>query len=241
MVIFIVTLLLGAPVKETTTQLIEKAVMLYESRHQDNANLNRSKELLESILRTEPNNSVAMYRLSQVYFTLGEYAKTKKEKLFWYEKGVDLAKQAIGVAPNLIWGHFWYVANLGQATKLKGIFSGLSAISEVKKEFERMMSLDSNNVWVLNALGNYYLELPEVLGGDPNKALAILHRALSIDSTYSALYLSLAKVYLRLKAPDKALMYLNRMLELKNPYPVADYLLEHKPQALKLLQELRSR
>ncbi|MEO0131441.1 MAG: tetratricopeptide repeat protein [candidate division WOR-3 bacterium] len=241
MLIFIITLLLGISANESTSQLIEQAIMLYDTRHQNSINLNRSRELLESILMAEPNNPVAIYRLSQVYFTLGEYAKSKKEKLFWYEKGANLAKRTITIDSNLVWGHFWYVANLGQATKLKGIFSGLSAISEVKKEFERMMRLDSNNVWVLNALGNYYLELPEVLGGDPNKALAILHRALTIDSTYSAIYLSLAKVYLKLKASDKALMYLNRMLTLKNPYPVADYLLEHKSQALKLLQELRRR
>ncbi|MCS7258169.1 MAG: hypothetical protein NZ601_02185 [candidate division WOR-3 bacterium] len=226
-------------IKPASDSLIQKAIRLFETRHENRAHLYQAKEYLEQAVVINPDNFVANYKLGQVYFTLGEEAQTKSEKVFWYDKGIKVAQRAKALDSNSVWGHFWYVANLGQLTKLKGVFSGIPQIKDVKKEFDIMMRLDSNNVWVLNALGNFYYELPEFLGGDINKALIILHRALTIDSTYSALYISLAKGYLRKKDYAKAYQYLKRVLDLKNPQSYADYILDHRPQALKLLKKLK--
>jgi tetratricopeptide (TPR) repeat protein len=232
-------LILLAGVKEDS--LINKAILLYENRHQNPNSLIFSKELLEKVVAQGSKDPVAYYTLGKVYFTLAEQESSKKIKLSYFKAGAEYSQQALQYEPNTLWGHFWYMANIGKIAQLRGPFSSLKLAQKVKNALELMWRIDSNNVWVLNAYANYYLELPEVLGGNVDKALELLKKAFEIDSGYSNLYISLARIYIKKRDYAKAESVLTKFMSLNSLYPAADYLLEDRPRAIKLLTEIRKR
>lgn len=227
---------MGAQTKDT---LLEQALHFFETRHLNTDYINASVRLLQQVIDSDSNNLTAHYKLAQVYYTIADHASTKQEKLLYFNKGIDYAQKAIRIDANSVWAHLWYLANLGAATQLKGVFSSLASVAEVKKELELMLELDPQNVWVLNAQANLLYELPGILGGDLDKSIAVLQKAIGIDPNYSILYITLANVYIKKKNYDNARLCLNQVLALENPSPLADYLIDDKPNALKLLRRLR--
>jgi tetratricopeptide (TPR) repeat protein len=221
--------------------LINQALQLFETRHLNANNTDASARILEKVLQTEPDNLTTHYKLAQVYYTIADHASTKQEKLHFFNKGIDYAQKAIRIDSSSVWAHFWYMANLGAATQLKGIFSSLASVSEVKREIGLILKLDPLNVWALNAQANVYYELPGILGGDLDKSIEILRRAIAIDQTYSILYISLANVYIKKKDYHNARFYLNQVLTLGNPHPLADYVIDDKPNAMRLLQQIHGK
>ncbi|MEO0091244.1 MAG: hypothetical protein ABIK61_00835 [candidate division WOR-3 bacterium] len=225
----------------TSDSLINQAIQLFETRHLNSNNINLSAEILANLTKREPNNLVANYKLSQIYFTIGDHVSNKSEKIKYFDLGLSYAKKALAIDSNSVWAHFWYLANLGALTQLKGVFSALAEVSEVKNEIETVLRFDSNNVWALNAQANFYYELPKVLGGNVDRSVEILNRALAIDSNYSTLYVSIAKAYIKKRNFSQAKFYLNKLLSLEKPWPLADYIIDDKPTGLKLLKEIEGK
>lgn len=225
----------------TSDSLINYAVHLFETRHLNSNNIYISEKILRELTQKETNNLIANYKLSQIYFTLADRSLNMSEKIKYFTLGLEYAQKAIAIDSGSVWAHFWYLANFGALTQQKGIFNSLSAVSEVKKRIETLLRLDYNNVWSLNAQANIYYELPKVLGGNVDKSIEILNRALTIDSNYSILYISIAKSYIKKKNFSKAKFYLHKLLSLENPWPIADYIIDHKPTALKLLKEIEAK
>jgi tetratricopeptide (TPR) repeat protein len=221
--------------------IIDKALQLFETRYENLANITTSAQMLEDVIKTDSGNLAANYKLSQVYYTIADHAQTKQEKLHYFDKGIEMGRKAMQIDNNSVWAHFWYMANLGAATQLKGIFNSLASVSEVKKEIDIVLRLDPANVWALNAKANIYYELPGILGGDCNKSIEILNRAIQIDSGYSILYISLAKVYIKKKDYTNARINLNKVLTFQNPWPLADYIIDDKPNAVKLLEQIKDK
>ena len=218
--------------------MIDKSIQLFETRHLDTTYLTTSANILEDIVKNEPNNLLVNYSLSKVYYTLGDHAEIKNEKLAYYYKGLEYGKKAIQLDSSSAWAHFWYMANLGQIAQLKGIFKSLVSVSEVKKEIDIVLRIDPNNVMALNAKAMVYYDLPGILGGDLNKSIALLKRAIEIDSNYSMAYVTMGKSYIRKKDYKAARLYLNKVLSLENGWPIADFIMDDKPEAIKLLKEI---
>ncbi|MCX8015130.1 MAG: hypothetical protein N2748_03845 [candidate division WOR-3 bacterium] len=240
-VLLATAILIFTPSTDSIDSIINKAIWLFETRHINSANINISAGLLENLIKTQPHNLIAHYKLSQIYFMIGDHAKTKSEKIRYFDLGLNYAKRALAIDSNSVWAHFWYFANLGALTQQKGVFSSLVTVNEVKNEIETVLRLDSNNVWALNAQANFYYELPTILGGDADKSIAILNRALAIDSNYSMLYVSIAKAHIKKKNYAMARFYLNKLLALENPWPLADYVIDDRPTAIRLLKEIESK
>lgn len=220
---------------------VDKAVLLFETRHQNPTYLATSANMLEQALKDDTNNVYITYMLSQVYYTIADHAENKKDKLDNYYKGLWYGKKAIQLDYNCAWAHFWYMACLGRISLLKGIFNSLTSVGESKKEIDIVLSLDPNNVMAYNAKAMIYYELPGILGGDANKSIALLKKALSIDSNYSMAYVTLGKCYIKKKDYKNARIYLNDVLSLQKGWPVADFIMDDKPEANQLLKEIEGR
>ncbi len=109
---------------------------------------------------------------------------------------------------------------------------------ESKKEIDIVLKLDPNNVKAYNAKAMIYYELPGILGGDANKSITFLKRAIEIDSNYSMAYVTMGKCYIKKKDYKTAQQYLNKVLALQNGWPVADFIMDDKPEAIKLLKQI---
>ncbi len=236
-----IILFLGFCFSQDLNAQIEQAIELYETRHLKKENLMASFQILSDIVRNEPDNLRANYELSKVYYLLGDRAEKKAEKLQYYEKGKEYGKRAISLDKNSAWAHFWYMVNLGRMGQTKGVLNSLSLVPEIKKEIETVLKLDSKHTGAMDAGAMLYYELPALLGGNLNKSIEYLKRGIAIDSNYTILYVDMAKVYIKKKDYEKARWFLNKVLEIKNPTYQADYILDDKPDALKLLELIKAK
>ncbi len=226
---------------QVNDSLINEAVKLYETRHLNHNNLEASARLLAQVIESDPKNIRALYEYSKVCYLRGDDARDKKEKLKFYKQGVELAKKAKNIDDGCAEAHFWYLVNLGRMGQTKGILNSLGLVPEIKKEIDKVLKLDSLHTGALDARAMLYYELPGLLGGNLNKSLDALNRALRIDSSYTVLYLDIARVFIKKKKYEKARWFLNRMLNIKKPRYEADYLLHDRPGALKLLKEIEEK
>lgn len=218
--------------------IINEAIKLFETRHLNPNNLATSADILKDLIKSDSNNVRLNYTLAQVYYTLGDLAKQKQEKSANYYKGLNHSKKAISLDSACAWAHFWYMACLGQISQIKGIFNSLASISEIKREIDIVLRLDPNNVMAYNAKAMIYYELPGILGGDVNKSISLTKKALEINPNYSMAYVTLAKSYIRKKDYRTARAYLSQVLNLQNGWPTADFILDDKPEAIKLLKKI---
>lgn len=226
---------------QSSDSLVDIAIELYESRHLNSTNLMKSAEVLDSLAQAEPENVRVLYEYAKVHYLLGDEAQTKDEKLELYEKGKKLAKEAIKLDDKSVWSHFWYVVNLGRIGQTKGVLNSLASVPEIKKELDKILKLDPQHTGALDVKAMLYYELPGLLGGNLNKSYEALNQGIAIDSNYSLLYVDMGKVLIKKKEYEQARGYLKKVLELENPTYVADYVLDDRSDALKLLEEIKDK
>lgn len=226
---------------EDVNARIEQAIELYETRHLDKDNLAKSLEILSDIVKNEPDNLRVNYELSKLYYIIGDNATNKEEKLKNYNLGMEYGKKAMALNKNSAWAHFWYMVNLGRTGQTKGVLNSLSLVPEIKKEIDIVLKLDPKHTGAMDAGAMLYYELPGLMGGNLNRSIEYLNRAFAIDSNYTILYVDMAKVYIKKKDYERARWFLNKVLEIKNPTFEADYVLEDKPEALRLLEKIKDK
>lgn len=92
----------------------DEAQRLTAAYHEDPARIDRARDLLERALARD-RRVETMIALSRIYLLVGDVrARTPDEKLSAFERGRELGKRAIGLAPKSEDAHFWYVANTGR-------------------------------------------------------------------------------------------------------------------------------
>ncbi|MEO0124227.1 MAG: tetratricopeptide repeat protein [candidate division WOR-3 bacterium] len=226
---------------QSTDELINQAIQLYETRHLNKDNLKNSYEMLYDIVEKEPNNLRALYELSKVCYLMGDAQDGKDNKLEFYNKGIEYGKKAIKIDKNSVWAHFWYMVNLGRSGQTKGVLNSLGIVPDIKREIDIILKLDPQHTGAMDAGAMLYYELPGLMGGDLNKSIEYLNKAIAIDSNYTILYVDMAKVYIKKKNYEKARWFLKKVLEIQNPTYEADYILDDKPEALKLLEQIKDK
>lgn len=235
-------LLLAAAVSgQNVDSLIDRAVQLYETRHINAENLDQSAAILENVVKSDAKNARALYELSKVCFYLGDRAKEKKEKLDFFYKGRDYGEAAVGLDEGSPEAHFWYMVNIGRVGQTKGVLNSLVLVPKVREEIDKVLELDPKHTGALDAQAMLYYELPGLLGGNLNKSIEALNKGIALDSNYTLLYVDMAKVYIKKKDYEKARWYLNRAGQIITPTYEADHVLDDKPDAMKLLEEIKDK
>ncbi len=226
---------------EGSDALIDSAVTLYETRHFNSENLLQSYDILFDIVESEPQNPRAHYELSKVCFLLGDVASEKKAKLKLFEEGRDYGKEAMKMDDTSAWAHFWYMVNVGRIGQTKGVLNSLILVPEVEKEINKTLQLDPEHTGALDAKAMLFYELPGLLGGNLNKSIEALTEGIALDSNYTLLYVDMGKVYMKKKDYEKARWFLRKAVDIQNPTYEADHVLDDKPEALELLEEIKDK
>jgi tetratricopeptide (TPR) repeat protein len=229
--------------QKTSDQLVGEAVQLYGTRHLNPPNLQKSQELLKTVLEKEPDNLRANYELARVCYIAGDSLRqdNKDAALGLYRTGMEYARKAIAINPDNPWGHIWYAVNLGRTAQVKGILNSLSSAAEIKKEIARALQIDPDNTIALDVEAVIYYELPGIFGGDTKRSIEDLTHAIKVDPNFSLPYVEMGRIFARKGDYAKAREYFQKVLALQNPTSPADYILLDRPHAEHLLKELEGK
>ena len=209
--------------------------------HEDRARIDRAREILEQeVARTGSLESLVL--LAWAHLAWADYrASTTEAKLASYERGRDVAKRAIDLAPQSPEAHLWYAANLGRWALTSGKLRAAFMLSTLRGEIDKILELDSNYVPGLSLAGSFYLETPALFGGDVPRAEGYLRKAVGLDPHFTRARVELGRCLIEQGRYTEARAELARVVDERQPSYPADWVLRHKPHAERLLAEIRSR
>jgi len=234
--------ILSAPAwSQSVDEETDYAVQLYETRHISADNLRESYQLLSRLTRENPGSLRAHYELSHACYLMGDASTSRTYKLKYYDEGYSVGKRAIEIDGNSADAHLWTVVNRGRQGQTRGVLNSLFMIPELKREIDAVLRIDPENTVAMDVKGMLYYELPSFAGGDLKVAQAALDAAIAIDPNYSVLYVDMAKVQIARKDFARARSYLNRLFEVEDPTYPADFELDDRPDAERMLSEIEGK
>ena len=237
---FVVLFLLTTSVALAETP-VEAARALVARYHEDQANIDRARDLLETALAKDRQVDT-MIMLSYVQFLWGDLrARNDDEKLAAYDRGRQLGERAVELAPKNPEAHVWYGINTARYGQTRGIMRSLFLLPTVQREIDTILSLDPKNTRGHSLAGNVYMTLPRVAGGDMARAEEHFKKGLAIDPHVTVLRVDLARLYIATGRYAKARQELTRVLEERAPRIVADWTVRDAPRARALLDSIKDK
>ena len=217
---------------------IEEARALIVNYHEDVTRLDRARDLVEKFLKTD-SRVEGMILLSRICFMWGDVrAKDEEEKLAAYDRGREVGKRAVELAPRNPEAHFWYAVNTGRWGTTKGVLRSLFLLPTLREEVEIILMLAPNDPGALGLAGNIELALP---WGDLDKADANFRKGLKVDPHYTAVRLDLARLLIKRGKYDEARRELRRVLNEKEPRFLSDWTVKHTKRARELLESIKDK
>jgi tetratricopeptide (TPR) repeat protein len=241
---YVLALLLAVPVTaiaRPATGAVALAWETVQNYHEDLTRLDRARDRLESEVARTPTLD-ALLLLAWAHLAWADHrATTTEAKLTSYARGRDVARRAIELAPQSPDAHLWYAANLGRWAITKGKLRAAFLLSTLREEIQTVLALDPDHVTGLSLAGSIFLEAPRLMGGDVARAEGYLRKALALDPRFTRARVELARCLIERRRYDEAREELRRVIDELQPTYVADWVVEHRPTARRLLEGIRAR
>jgi tetratricopeptide (TPR) repeat protein len=219
-------------------QEVTQADQLYAQRA-DLMQLRRGIVALRQALTQDPGNYDAAWKLSKFNYYLATHTDDTKGRDEAFRAGIESGKTAVRLQNEKPDGHFWLGANYGGAAQHSAI-QGLATVGDIQNEMDTVLRLDQGyqNGSAYMVLGLVYLNAPEIVGGDPKKAVAEMEKGLPFGEPNAFLHLHLAEAYSKVGRNNDARRELKKILDMT---PDPNYLPEYKEasaDAQKLLDQI---
>jgi len=209
--------------------------------HEDPPSIDRMRTQLTRAVQADPSVD-NLLALAEVAFIWGEIrARTAEEKLSAYDQGRRAAGRAVELAPHNAIAHLWYAVDTARWGQTRGLMRSLSLLPLLRKEIDTVLALDPTFAPAYSLAGQFYYEVPALLGGDIDRAETLFHTGLRLDPTYTSMRVGLAKVLIKKGQPAEARRELEAVLAEKTPANLADWTLKDSVQARELLGSLARR
>src|SRR3989475_11883444 len=234
-----VLLAAGSPAGAQTP--VEAARARVARYHEDPAALDRARDLLDAALAKDRKVDT-MVMLSYVQFLVGDVRATNaEEKLAAYDRGREIGRRAVELAPKSHDAHLWYAINTARWGETKGVLRSLFLLPTIREELTTLLELDPRSVRAHILAGNVFLEVPGFAGGDRAKAEEHFKKALEVDPRFTGARLDLARLYITETRNADARRELQRVISETTPTIVADWTVKDAPRARKLLESIKDR
>jgi tetratricopeptide (TPR) repeat protein len=220
---------------------VETARALIARYHEDQANIDRARELLTTALAKDRQVDTMIY-LSYVDFLWGDLrAKNSDEKLAAYDHGRNIGERAVELAPQNPEAHVWFAINTARYGQTRGVMRSLFLLPTVQREIDTILTLDPKNTRAHSLAGNVYMTVPRLAGGDMARAEDHFKKGLAIDPHLTVLRVDLARLYIATGRYPEARQELTRVLEERAPRIVADWTVRDVPRARGLLDSIKDK
>lgn len=237
----LLVVLLTLSLAHAQSPLVAELHTVATSYHQDPSQLDRIRDGLERIIKTDSHiaNLVALTRVS---FLWGDVrAISREDKLAAYDRGRQVAKRVVELAPRNVEGRFWYAANTARWGQIKGIVRSLFLLPTVQEEIRILLRLDPQFTPIYALAGNVYYEVPAWLGGDVKKAEEMFRKGLELDPHFTLMRLGLGKTLLKQGRVAEARQELQAVLEETRPSNPADWTLKDVKEARQWLEAITAK
>jgi tetratricopeptide (TPR) repeat protein len=221
--------------------MLDQAAYLFFNRHLAPGNLDSAYSLLAQARALDPTNEQCLYLWSRIHVQKGDLTESKSAKLSLYYRARAIAETLMTRNDDNANAHVWWAVAHGRVGQTRGVLNSLFMIPALKREVTRALELDPENATAYDVFGVFHSEVPSFAGGDIKKSVEYLTRGIEVDPNYSLLHLDLAKTYMSLKRWAEAREQLQAVLATENPTYPADTELDDKPEAEKLLAEIKDR
>jgi tetratricopeptide (TPR) repeat protein len=230
-----------APAVAPSQTPVAAARALVARYHEDPTVIDRARDLLEAALARD-RQVETMVMLSYVHFLYGDVRATATEdKLAAYDRGREVGKRAVELAPRNPEAHVWYGINTGRWGLTKGVMRSLFLLPTVREEVDATLALDPRNLRALALSGNVLLEVPGLFGGDRAKAEQQFRKALEIDPHFTVARVDLARVLIAMSRYADARRELQRVVDERTPNSLADWTVKDLPRARELLESIKGK
>lgn len=122
-----------------------------------------------------------------------------------YERGLELARQALALDDDNADAHFAVFGNEGRLMLLDGVTPNPISLLKVNRELDRALDLNPNHSDALAAKGGLYRQLPWALGGSLSRAEECLTKAIAADPEAVGARIELAATYRDMGEPQRSL------------------------------------
>jgi tetratricopeptide (TPR) repeat protein len=208
--------------------------------NEDLARIGRARDALESEVARRPGLD-ALLLLAWAHLLWGDYrASDVDAKLASYERGRDVAKRAIEMAPRSPEAHLWYVANLGRWAVTKNNLQAAFLLSTLKQEIQTVLQQIRQRA----GTGGRRVVLPRdpsLFGGRRPARRGYLRKALALDPHFTRARVELARCLIAQGRYDEARQELKTVLDERQPSYIADWVRKHRPTAERLMAEIRAK
>ncbi|UCE62845.1 MAG: tetratricopeptide repeat protein [Nitrospirota bacterium] len=179
--------------------------------------------------------------LAGLYLDLGnEIDQDPDQRIAEYKEGARVAQNALDLKEDLADAHFYYAANLGSAAYLQGILASLVNLQDLTDHVTRTLELQEKHAPAHHMRGMMLEELPWFLGGDSEKALQHLQRAVEIDNYYMHARLHLGEAYLDRDRINEAIQELQFVVLNEPRESKRKWAKQYRPEAERLLNEINT-
>ena len=124
-------------------------------------------------------------------------------------RGLARAEEAVRADPRDAVAHFAVFCNLGKRLEMerqgRRLFATLGDLHRVQREIDITLALAPDYPAALAAKGEMLVELPRLLGGNPQEGERLLRRAVALDPDDARMRLMLANVFRATGERDQAL------------------------------------
>lgn len=215
--------------------LIKQADDFYRQR-EDLAKLRQGIAFLHRARNADAQNYEANWKLAKSDYYLGDKTTDDKESDKAFKEGIDAGRIASRLAPDKPDGYFWTGANLGGRAKRNPLTKGITSIDDIRAAMNKTIEIEPayQGGSAYDVLAQ--IELTPLTGGQTEKAVEYLEKAVELEKENSFVRLHLAQAYLAVDRKADAKKQLEYLLNMK---PNPDYLPEYaesSKDAKKLLE-----
>lgn len=142
-----------------------------EALYRERTNLDSAKRAAALWSARATSDFDSAWKLARITYWIANHAPNAERRPA-LERGIAAGETAVRLIPDRPEGHFWLAADMGALAESSGIRDGLKYRGRIKSELERVIAIDPD--WQEDsadaALGQWYFEVPRLLGGSRAKA-----------------------------------------------------------------------
>ncbi len=171
--------------------------------------LDESEKVLDEIIAVDSDFAPAYITLAYIKYTKLEFKKAIELARHVIEQGRDKVDLS-----NYTRAYLITAGSKGMLAKYGGPLSRVFNGAQVLPSLKKAQALQPESAAVLFGLGSFYFLAPRLAGGNINKALDYLMRAVVVDPLLADAYVRLAQIY-KMKGDNANFeKYLNRALQI---------------------------